>query len=515
MRNFITIIKSDYLQRTRSYAFLITLCSSLAIAYSFIPAPGANYSTIRIGDYQGFYNASWIGYVTALMTSLFLSLAGFYLVNGTIKDDINSKIGQIIATTRISNFGYLISKTISNFLVLSTIALIIFIMSIILFFLYNTGFSFEILQFIIPYTIITIPSLFFISAIAVIFEVLLGQKSILQNILFFFLFLLLVIHEPADTKDFYTDAFGTKIVTFQMEENVKEIAQDEDVKNITIGFILGNISETKQFTFNGINFPIKFVLSRIGWAMLGILILGFVSLFFHRFKVKERLESKKKKALLKTSIANDIDISKLPKISFSFKIMPLLKTEFLLLIRSGHKWLWILNIVGMLALCFAPLSVAHQMVLPILWFLQVGRWSSLVTKERFFNTHFFTFASYQPIKRLLLSQILSGVLFAFLLASPLLLRYIILLDFMHTASILLGGVFIISFATLTGILTKGKKLFEILFFMITYANINLIPFTDYFGGMHNQYSYLLGAIITIVLLLTISYICRSIELKRI
>lgn len=516
MKNFITIIKSDYLQRTRSYAFLITLCISLAVAYSFIPAPGASYSTIRIGDYLGFYNSSWIGYVTALMTSIFLSLIGFYLVNGTIKNDINSKVGQIIATTRVSNFGYLLSKTISNFLVLCTIAFIIFIMSIILFFLYNDGFSFEILQFITPYSLIVIPSLFFISVLAVLFEVFLIQKSILQNVLFFFLFSIMALYDPTDTsRNFYLDAFGTKIITSQMEETVRNTATHEDLGGLNIGFVLGNVSEANHFLFDGVDFPIGYILSRIGWIIFGILLLGLASLFFHRFKVKERFQSKNKKALLQTKIDNDIDISKLPKVSLSFKILPLIKTEFVLLVRNGHKWLWILNIAGMLALCFAPLSIAHQMILPILWFLQVSRWSSLVTKERIFSTHFFTFASYQPLKRLLLSQVLSGILLALLLALPLLLRYMIQLDFMHITSIILGGVFIVSLAVLTGILTKGKKLFEILFFMITYANINAIPFTDYFGGLHHQYSYLAGIAILVVISLTISYSIRNIELKRI
>lgn len=516
MKNFITIIKSDYLQRTRSYAFLITLCISLAVAYSFIPAPGATYSTIRIGDYLGFYNSPWIGYVTAIMTSIFLSLIGFYLVSGTIKNDINSKVGQIIATTRVSNFGYLLSKTISNFLVLCTIAFIIFIMSIILFFLYNERFSFEILQFITPYSLIAIPSLFFISVLAVLFEVFFIQKSILQNVLFFFLFSILAIYDHTDTsKNFYLDAFGTKIITFQMEETVKNIIGKEDLGRLNIGFVLGNVSEANHFLFSGVDFPIGYILSRMGWVIFGILLLGLASLFFHRFRVKEPFQLKNRKTLLQTKIDNDIDISILPKVALSFKIFPLIKTEFILLVRSGYKWLWILNIAGMLGLCFAPLPIAHQMILPMLWFLQVSRWSSLVTKERIFSTHFFTFASYQPLKRLLLSQILSGILLALLLALPLLLRYMIQLDFMHIISIILGGIFIVSLAVLTGILTKGKKLFEILFFMITYANINAIPFTDYFGGLHHQYSYLTGIAVLVVISLSISFSIRNIELKRI
>lgn len=515
MKNFITILKLDYLQRTRSYSFLITLCISLAVAYSFIPSPDANYSTIKIGDYLGFYNSSWIGYVSATMTSVFLSLIGFYLVNGCIKKDVHSKIGQIIATTQISNFAYLFSKTISNFLVLFTIAVFVLLMSIILFFLYRNNFPFELLNFLIPYSVIVIPSLFFIATLAVLFEAIFGQKTILQNILFFFLFFALITYDPVDIKGFYLDVFGTKIITTQMENTVRDIIPEKDFGQLTIGYVLGNTSTAKNFIFNGVDFSLWFIVSRLGWMGLGVLFLGIASIFFHRFNIKERLQKKNKKIILETNTTNTIDISKLPKASFSFSIVPLIKTEFVLLVRTGYLWLWILNFAGMLALLFAPLSIAHLFILPILWFLQVARWSSLVTKERVHNTHFFTFSSYQPLKRLLLSQIIAGILLAILLSLPLLIRYSMQLDFMNVASILLGSVFIVSFAVLTGILSKGKKLFEILFFMVTYANINGIPFMDYYGALHENFNYLITIFLTTVIALIITYSVRNFELKRV
>ena len=60
MIHFRSMIKGDYLQRTRSYAFLITLAISLYIAYTFVPAPDAAYTTVRIGNFVGEYNAAWI-----------------------------------------------------------------------------------------------------------------------------------------------------------------------------------------------------------------------------------------------------------------------------------------------------------------------------------------------------------------------------------------------------------------------------------------------------------------------
>jgi ABC-type multidrug transport system permease subunit len=188
MGAFYKIIISDYKQRTRSYAFLLTLAVSLYAAYSFVPAPGAAYTTLRVGNYFGVQNSAWIGYVTAMMSTVFLTFIGFYLVNSGIKKDVDTGVGMIVATTSISNFHYLLAKTISNFLVLLSIAGVVFLMGIVLFFVRSSGYPFELSQFILPYLLITVPVIFFISALAVVAEVFLYQFTIIMNIGYFFFF---------------------------------------------------------------------------------------------------------------------------------------------------------------------------------------------------------------------------------------------------------------------------------------------------------------------------------------
>ena len=87
------IIKADYLQRTRSYSFLITLIITVYVAYLFVPANDATYTTLSTAGkqvYKGAYNSAWVGYVSAIMTTVMLSLYGFLLVNSGIKKDIDT-----------------------------------------------------------------------------------------------------------------------------------------------------------------------------------------------------------------------------------------------------------------------------------------------------------------------------------------------------------------------------------------------------------------------------------------
>ena len=515
MKFFVTIIKSDYLQRTRSYAFLITLCASLAIAYTFVPEPNANYSTIRIADHVGYYNSAWFGYVTAVMTSIFLSLIGFYLVNSGIKKDIETKVGHIVASTSISNFKYLLAKMLSNFMLLLTIVAVIFIMSILLFVLYNDGFSFELFQFIKPYLLITIPAMFFISMLAVVFEVFLGKYSVLQNVGFFFFFSALLVFTPKSEAQFSFDVFGSKIVMHQLGETVRNITKSGEKIGLTnIGYVVGNIKQTKRFEFNGVEFPTSFIISRFIWMFLSIIIIALISMFFHRFDRKERVSIKRSVAVSKRQYnLKEVLLSNLPIAQVNYSLFPLLKTEFLMLFRKGKKWLWILNIIGMALLAMLPLKIAHQIVLPILWFLQVSRLSDLTTKETTNNVHYFAFTAFKPIGRLLVSQVFAAVILMCLLASPLIIRLGISLNVEGVLAVIFGGILIVMLAALLGMVSKGKKLFEVLFFMISYANINGIPFADYFGGFEHNNFYVLQLAILVIIVGSINILVRKQKLK--
>ncbi|CAL2103647.1 ABC-2 type transporter protein [Tenacibaculum sp. 190130A14a] len=512
--SFIKTIKYDYLQRTRSYAFLITLCASLAIGYTFVPEPNANYSTIRIDDYVGVYNAAWFGYVTAIMTSIFLSLIGFYLVNSGIKKDIDTKVGQIIAATQLSNFLYILSKAISNFLILLTIVGVVFIMSIALFFLYNDGGAFEIWKFVKPYLLIPIPAMFLVGVIAVCFEIILRKYTVLQNVIYFFLFSFLMIPQATTEAEFATDVFGSKIVIHQLEQKVRNIKGLEQDIDMTVGYVLGNTTKAKTFEFNGIDFPKSFILSRIVWILLGLIIMTMVTPLFHRFSFKKVNSKAKIKIRLDSKGMKDINLSLLPKVQNNFGIFPLVKTELLLLIRNGSKWLWFLNIIGMIFLTTLPVSISHQFVLPILWFFQVSRLSNLTSKEINNNIHYFAFASFKPIQRVLTSQILSAFLLMLFLATPLFIRLGIQTNFLSIISVSLGAFFIVLLASVFGILTKGKKLFEVVFFLITYANINSIPITNYFGFLEVSNQFFSTILICICSLLILIYLSRIYQLRK-
>tara|TARA_R110002051_G_scaffold324635_1_gene422854 strand:+ start:47081 stop:48631 length:1551 start_codon:yes stop_codon:yes gene_type:complete len=515
MKHFLAIVKYDYLQRTRTYSFLITLCVSLVIAYTFLPSPDADYSTIRISDYVGHYNSSWVGYITAILTSVFLSLIGFYLITGTIKTDNETRVGQIISATPITNFTYLLTKATSNFLLLLTLVGILFVMSIGLFFLYGDGFPFELLQFVQPYLIIAVPTMVFISVLAVVFELIFGKYSVIQNAVFFFLFSVMMLYNPKTELQQAFDVFGSKVVTQQMEQTVRNIKNTNSDQELAIGYIISSKQPTKRFQFDGIEFSTNFILSRFVLVVLSFMGLFLVAPFFHRFNMRERKGVKKKKILLeKKLIEQDLNLSDLAIMRKNYSIIPLFKAEFLMLVRKGKPWLWIFNLMGVVLLATLSIDVAHQIVLPVLWFLQVHRFSDITTKETTNQMHYYAFSSYLPLRRLLTAQLSSAFVLILGLALPLFIRYLLVMNAQALLSIILGGFFIVLLAAVLGLLTKGKKLFEILFFLLTYANLNKVPLLDYFGGLPQNNQFTIYLICLVLILLGLTFLFRKWQLSK-
>jgi len=515
MKQFFKISRSHYLQYIRSYAFLVTLAIALYAAYSFVPPPGAGYRTLRIGHYVGVNNSAWTGYLTAMMSSIYISTIGLFLINSNIKRDIDTGVGMIIATTSISNLRYLFTKALSNFMVLMSIMGIIMLMSMAVFMLRHEPYPFEISQFILPFLFITVPSLFFIAAFAVAAEVFLYRSSVWMNAgcLTVLIAAMAVQTNVHSTIDF----FGVKAVTVTMQRNL--IAANPGIHpEVSMGFIFSKKNNLIAFTFQGIHWSASFLLSRLCWMCAGLLLIIVSSRFFHRFDISPMVKKQKKTSsdlfMPKAGPIKDIKLSLLPHIKPSFGIMPLIKTEFLLLVRKGPRWLWLVNLGGITALIFSPVTFAHQFILPVLWFLQVGRWSDLSTKEKANNIHYFSYASYKPLTRLFSAQLIAGILLSLFLAAPLLVRYLIGMQFLSAGMIFIGALFIVLAAAFLGLLTGGKKLFEILFFLCVYSNVNSVPFTDYFGALNHSTVYVMDMLIATVCLALFSFQWRKMEMKR-
>jgi len=488
MYNFWVLIKSDYLQRTRSYGFLIALCATLALGYSFLPPIDAPYSTIRIGDFVGNYNCAWFGYVMAIMSSIFISLFGYFIINTSIKRDAETKVGIVLATTQTTNLTYLLSKMFCNILVLLSLSIPALLMGILLFFINGDGSSFQLIHFVKPYVVICLPMLVAISGLALLLETLSKNKSILQNTLFFVLFFGALFSCWSDKASSVIDPIGINVITEQMVEQVSLLTQEKP--GLSIGFTTHGNTAIKRFNFSGAEFSVGFVVSRLVWVLIGFGFVLLSSLSFNRFANSTLKNTRNKKKEIFAVAAGQFEFDQSVSLAPNFSIVPLLKAELTLLFRNTNIWIWILSVSLMVALFAAPLSMAHKLILPILWFVHITKWSGLITKAYAHKMSLFGAISFNPIARLFTGQLLAGALFSVVLASPLIIKLIISAQWISAVAVALGALFVVTLAVLSGLLTRGRKLFEVLFFILIYSNLNAVKPLDFFGAMHSELPYL-------------------------
>src|SRR5271170_2272133 len=115
------IARADFIERVRRYSFLLTMIFSVYLGYAVY----AGQVNLQLDRYQGVANSAWLGSVVGLFGSIFVSLAGFYVVKNTIQRDRETRVGRILAATPLSKSFYTLGKALSNFAVLGVMILIL------------------------------------------------------------------------------------------------------------------------------------------------------------------------------------------------------------------------------------------------------------------------------------------------------------------------------------------------------------------------------------------------------
>ncbi len=102
LRTLNALIRSDFMERSRRYSFLLTIVVMLFLGVNAVAPIETGMLTVNlahVGGLRGIYNSAWIGGIVALISSMLLSLPGFYLVKNAIERDRATKVGAIIAAT--------------------------------------------------------------------------------------------------------------------------------------------------------------------------------------------------------------------------------------------------------------------------------------------------------------------------------------------------------------------------------------------------------------------------------
>ena len=480
------LARADFFQRTRSYGFLITLGVTLYAAYGFIPPNHSSYATMTISGHRGVYNSAYLGSLMALLISPFLSLVGFYLVKNCIDRDIQTRVGQILATTTLTKPLYTVGKALSNFAVLAAMVAVMAVVTGAMQFVRQEDVTIHVGQLLAPLVFVALPVMAVVAATAILFEAIPWLRGGFGNVAYFFLWVAALSIRAGGTDNLHVqsnDLFGTGVLIPGIAAAC-EAAFPGSTSGKT-GFNLGlNFKDSGQywdlttFRWDGLHWTREVIVSRLWWLGVGLGLALLAAVFFRRFdpareRSKRALEVAKSPPSPEITKDRDVPylvhaatlhpITKRPRFSFHFMVL----AELRLALHGISLW-WYLVAAGLVAGgLFTPVPISRGFLV-VAWIWPLLLWSAMGTRERRLRTDQLVFSTAHPLRRQLPACWVAGVIITVLTGSGTGVRLFLAGDQLGLTAWTAGALFIPTFALVLGVWSGSSKLFEVLYLFLWY-----------------------------------------------
>ncbi len=481
------IARADYLERFRRFSFLTSITLTLLAGYLFVPPFGASYTSFIINDHRGYYNSSWIGILFGVTAGTLLSMIGFYLVRTSVSRDYETRVGQIIASSTVSNITYLIGKWLSNLFILASLLAVLSLIAPVMQLFRAEDTHINLFHLWIPIWVFGLPALAFVSAIAILFETVSFLRGVWGNVIFYFFWALLLIGTSAAQLDsgiepiYGSDFSGMTRISAEVTRQL--VALGVDVTKGTCAILGSPNDPAVRFDWQGMPWTIGLLGERLIWLAFAVGITILASLPFDRFNSMgitkqgwlRRMFSKRADILAEHQVDQPvrlhITLTPVTAQQRTFSFFHLLTAELRLMLKGYSIW-WYLAILGLnIAMPLVPSDGVAQLLFAIASLLPIAVWSSMGNREMMHQTYLTIFSTSHLSRRQLPALWLSGVLVVILTGFGFLLRIIITGQPALLLSFLIGAMFVSSLALALGVWTNGRRLFEVLYLLLWYISI--------------------------------------------
>ena len=473
------LVKADFLTRVRRTGFLVTLGFAVFLGYQVF----AGNIVMQLDDYRGVYNSAWVGALMGVVTSSFLTLAGFYIVKGSILRDETTRVGQILAATPMSKGFYTLAKFFGNFAVLAAMVVVMAAAALCMQWLRAEDRTLHLWPLLSPLLLIALPAMALVAALAVLFETLPVLHGGVGNVAWFFLWTGLIAAGvgPAATHggvltraDFFRDFSGLPTLMEQMRAALLQV--DPHVHH-NFSLSIGGVKPHHRFLWTGIPWNPILVTARMTWFAWALAAALLASVFFHRFdparerRVRKLAAAPERAPVLGFAAAKNLAqadpwtmrLTPLPPSSGKNRFPATVIAELRLMLQ-GHRWWFYAVAGGLVVACVAsPLQASRQDIIVAAWIWPLLLWSTMGNREARYATGSLIFSAPHALQRQLPAAWVAGMLITLAAGSGLLIRLLIAGDGRGVLGFLVAVGFIPSLALACGILSGGSKLFEALY----------------------------------------------------
>ncbi|MCL6606368.1 MAG: hypothetical protein K6T94_26165 [Paenibacillus sp.] len=512
LRILFQMMKADYLERIRSYSFMITVLVSIFIVYKFIPSSNESYLTLSLSNIRGIYNSDWVGSAIAILASMVLSLPAFFLVKNAIERDVQTGVGQIIATTPITKWMYTIGKMWSNFVLLMSIVAVLMVSALAMQLIRGESYTVELLNLSLPFLYSTLPTIALVASIAILFESVPLLRSGLGNLIYFVLWIfslkwsITAIHSSQDI-------FGISAILDRLSSGTNAMLPHSNGGHVSgVSPLRGDLV---TYDWTGVHWTMQMFLERYVWLAVAVGIVAVASVFFHRFDLTRTSKTNKSdkpgefskvEPYIKPVSINDSGIKLTPytEVQGQFHSIRILVMELRLMLKGLRFWWYLIALFMIVLGLLLPMESVSKFVAPFTWVWPILIWSTMGTNEAYHRTHQLMFTAKHPVRNQFIVLWLAGIIVAYLTGSGAMIHFLIAGEWESLMAIAVGGLFVPTLALALGVWSRNGKLFQVIFMLMWYLGpLNKLEVMDFMGASQpslDQRIYLYYLLATAILL---------------
>ncbi|MFI5242644.1 MAG: hypothetical protein ACHQRL_06520 [Gemmatimonadales bacterium] len=270
------------LSRGSSVALVVALC---ILAYVMVPDISTGRALMQVNGHRALYNSATIALATSSLCAVLLGLLGFYLISNTVRRDLVTRTGFVIASTPVRNSEYLAGKMLGNATFLSLIVLV-YIANVMGMQLLRGEAPIEPLTYATIFLAAVGPAVVVVAACALVFECVRPLSGRIGDVLYFFVWVML-LSIPASTADSlgrgigaYLDVFGLAFLI--NAANGQATGDFHAHPEVSIGSSRFDPARA-PWHFDGVPWNLQVVETRVAAAALAIPLLVLAWMAFARF----------------------------------------------------------------------------------------------------------------------------------------------------------------------------------------------------------------------------------------
>lgn len=464
------ILAADLRERMRAPRLWVVLLLTCAAMWWSFPPADADYLTVSLRDGErGLYSSAWIGMVIALLCGTLLSLAGFYVVRGTVARDLETRVWQLLVATPMTRAGYLVAKWLSHMAVFALVLAALLAVGIVVQFARGEDLRVDFLELTKPVLLLALPSLALTATLAVWFDLVPWLRRTGGNVAFFFVWLAMLggglnASDPGAHRANagLGDPAGIAVAVHSLHAQRGEPVDTGLDMSIGRQALHGKVPVT--FEWRAWQVSAANATGRMGWIAVALAALLLAMPLLDRFAAQRG-----------SAIARGNEGRRLRWLDHVVRPLQrgrtgtVLAAELKLTLRQ-RRWRWWLPMAGIAIAQVVATDKGLMVAIVAAWLLSLDVFARHVLRERDTGTAALVLSAPGMRWRLLAVRVAASTLLAWLVTLPALLR-LLATQPLAAAATLLAGASIALWGIACGALCRNPRPFELALVALAYAGM--------------------------------------------